>query len=165
MKLTAYVALGANIGNREENLVAAVRLLCESGCDVAGVSSLYATKPVGVTDQPDFLNAVVAVKTDLNPHDLLATCRRIEHELGRQRTIRWGPRVIDIDILLYEGAAVDEKELIIPHPRMLERAFVLVPLAEVAPDVDVGGGLTACEALTRIDLSGVERVCEASWSD
>lgn len=165
MEHTVYLALGANIGDREENLRAAVRLLRESGCDVTAVSSMYLTKPVGVTDQPDFLNAVIGVRTALGPLDVLRVCGRVEERLGRERTIRWGPRVIDIDILLYEGAAVDEEGLVVPHPRMLERAFVLIPLAEIAPDVEVAEGVTAREAAGRIDRSGVELAGDASWSD
>jgi 2-amino-4-hydroxy-6-hydroxymethyldihydropteridine diphosphokinase len=165
MNKTAYLALGANIGDREANLREAVRRLRESGCKVTAVSSLYLTKPVGVLDQPDFINAVIGTETALAPHDLLRLCRSIEETLGRERTIRWGPRVIDIDILLYEGAVVDEPELVLPHPRMLERAFVLVPLAEIAPELELVEGLTARQAADRIDRSGVELAGDASWSD
>lgn len=140
-------------------------MLGERGCEVVAVSSLYLTKPVGVIDQPDFANAVIRVQTALGPHDLLATCRRIEQELGRGRTIRWGPRVIDIDILLYENAAVDNDELVIPHPRILDRAFVLVPLAEIAPDIEVAEGLSAKDAAERVDRSGVRLISDSSWGN
>ena len=163
MKRTAYLALGANIGDTEANLRAAATMLRERGCEVTGASSLYLTKPIGVTDQPDFTNAVVSVMTSLDPHDLLDTCRRIERELGREKTIRWGPRVMDVDILLYEGADVDDDELVIPHPRILDRAFVLVPLAEIAPDIEVAHGVTAREAAQRIDQTGVRKVADSSW--
>lgn len=165
MEQTAYLALGANIGDREENLRGAVNMLRMGGCDVIAVSSLYLTKPVDLIDQPDFLNAVICIKTALNSRDLLDMCRKIEQALGRERTIRWGPRVIDIDILLYEGVVVNEKDLVIPHPRMLERAFVMVPLAEIAPDIEVAKGLSARDAALRIDQTGVERTRDASWSN
>lgn len=165
MERTAYLGLGANIGDRKSNLRAAVALLRERGCTLAAASSLYLTKPVGITDQPDFLNAVIRVKTALDPHDLLATCRKIEQELGRERTTQWGPRVIDIDILLYEGAAIDDSELVIPHPRILDRAFVLVPLVEIAPDVEVADGITARDAANRTDRTGVVLAQDPSWVD
>lgn len=165
MERTAFLALGANIGDTRKNLHAAVRLLRAGGCNVTAVSSLYLTKPVGMTDQPDFLNAVVEVKTALTPHDLLGFCRAIEHVLGRERTIHWGPRVIDVDILIYEGAVLDDTELVLPHPRMLERAFVLIPLAEIAPELRLADGLTASESAEQIDRAGVERTTNGSWSD
>ncbi len=163
MERTVYLGLGANLGDRESNLRAAVRMLRERGCDLTAASSLYETKPVGIADQPDFLNAVIRVRTALNPRDLLATCRRIEQEMGRVRTLRYGPRVIDIDILLYEGAESSEDELVIPHPRIPDRAFVLVPLAEIAPTVEIGPGVTARHAANSTDRSGVRRVADPSW--
>jgi len=165
MLRTVYLGLGANIGDREWNLRKAVRTLCERGCKLTAASSLYETKPVGITDQPDFLNAVIAVKTALNPRDLLAVCRRIEQEMGRVRTLRYGPRVIDIDMLLYEGAESSDDELTIPHPRILDRAFVLVPLAEIAPDVEIADGVTARAAAERTDRSGVMLFADPSWAD
>lgn len=165
MQRTVYLGLGANIGNRESNLRKAVKMLCERGCELTAASSLYETKPVGITDQPDFLNAVVAVKTALNPLDLLTVCRRIEQDMGRVRTLRYGPRVIDIDILIYEGAESSDDELTIPHPRILDRAFVLVPLAEIAPDIEIDHGVTACQAARRADQSGVAPVADPSWID
>ena len=161
---TAYLALGANVGDRRANLRAALRLLDAGGCRVTKASSLYSTRPVGVEDQPDFLNAVIEVSTTLSPVDLLDLCNAIENEMGRQRTIRWGPRVIDIDILLYEGAAVDSDGLTIPHPRMMERSFVLVPLAEIAPDALVPGGMTAREAADSVGRDGIELFEDESWS-
>ena len=165
MERTAYLALGANIGDREENLRGAVKLLREGACEVTAVSSLYTTKPVGPVNQPDFLNAVICVRTALDSRDLLNLCRKIEQVMGRERTFRWGPRVIDIDILLYEGVVVNEEDLVIPHPRMLERAFVIIPLAEIAPDVEVVEGLSARDVAVRIDQTGVELARDASWSD
>lgn len=162
---TAYLALGANIGNPRESMRAVLALLGESGaCDVTAVSSLYFTKPVGITDQPDFLNAVIAIRTTFSPVELLDLCRSVENKLGRQRTIKWGPRVIDIDILLYGDAAVSEESLTIPHPDMMDRAFVLVPLAEIAPDVPLPGGVNARDAAAKLDQSGVRLIESPSWS-
>lgn len=97
------------------------------------VSSIYETAPVGYIDQADFLNVVISVTTELDAHELLATCQRIEHELGRVRDIRWGPRTVDLDILLYNNDNIETESLIVPHSRMHERAFVLIPLLEIAP--------------------------------
>ena len=156
---TAYLALGANLGDKTESLRAAVRMLNRPEmCSVVQVSSLYLTRPVGVEDQPDFLNAVMQVRTSLSPRDLLVFCMDVEKSLGKRRTIRWGPRVIDIDILVYGNANVKERDLTIPHPRMMERAFVLVPLAEIAPDYALADGSTVCEAAQRLGCEGVERI-------
>jgi len=128
----AYIALGSNIGNREELLREALRLLQEHpSVEVLKVSGLYETDPVGYTDQPAFLNMAACLQTTLDPLSLLRTMLNIEQQLGREREIRFGPRTIDLDLLLYEDAQIDEVELILPHPRMMERAFVLVPLSEV----------------------------------
>lgn len=164
MDKTSYLALGANIGDKRHNLRAAVGMLRAAGCEVTGVSSLYATKPVGVLDQPDFVNAVIEVSTSLAPLDLLDLCLGVEQKLGRERTIRWGPRVIDVDILIYEGVAMNETELVVPHPRMLERAFVLVPLAEIAPDLVLASGETASQAADRVDKTGIEKLGDSTWS-
>lgn len=165
MKRVAYLGLGANIGDRESNLRTAIKMLIDCGCELFAVSSLYQTRPVGLIDQPDFLNAVVGVMTNLDPHALLATCKKIESKLGRKRTTHWGPRVIDIDILLYEGVVMDDAELVIPHPHMLDRAFVLVPLAEIAPDIEIALGIKACNALLSVDSSEVELFRSSPWSD
>ena len=161
----AYLGLGANLGDRAANLREAVGRLDGSGsCVVMAVSSLYATSPVGIEDQPEFLNAVIRVDTTLSPGDLLDLCGSIENDMGRKRTIRWGPRVIDIDILIYDNVACNNERLTIPHPRMMERAFVLAPLAEIAPDVELVGGISAADAAGRIDGAGVRRVQDESWS-
>ena len=163
---TVYLGLGSNLGDRKSNMRAAIEAVRhDPNCDVTAVSALYQTAPVGVTDQPDFLNAVIAARTTLPPSDLLKLCRDVEYSIGRKRTIRWGPRVIDIDILLYEDRILSGKDLAIPHPRIVERAFVLVPLAEIAPDVVLQRGLTAQQAARAIDRTGVERIEQASWSD
>lgn len=151
-----FLGLGANIGDRRQAIAAAVKLLGERpGITVRRVSSLYETSPVGYTDQPDFLNAVIAVDTDLEPLELLDVCLDIERRLGRVREKKWGPRTIDIDLLLYEGRQVNCSRLTIPHPFVHKRPFVLVPLAEIAPDLPVHAGKTAGELLAGFDETGV----------
>lgn len=131
----AYIALGTNIEPREEHLMQALDLLeVNEHISIQKKSSIYETAPVGYQDQADFLNMVLELQTSLSSMELLEVCQQIEKELGRKRDIRFGPRTIDLDILTfnYENSTVER--LIIPHPRMHERAFVLIPLAEIAPD-------------------------------
>jgi len=132
---TVYLGLGTNLGNKRNNLKEAVRLLRRE-VKIVKVSSLYKTKPVGYLDQPDFLNAVVAAKTSLTPLQLLKQVKAIEKIMGRVKSVPWGPRLIDIDILLYEGKKVNHSRLIIPHPQINKRGFVLKPLKEIAPALD-----------------------------
>lgn len=128
----AYIALGSNLGDREELLRQAVEHLeQQSGVQIVKVSGIYETDPVGYTDQPAFLNMAVSVKTSLSPNELLHALFDVEQLLGRVRDIRWGPRTIDLDLLLYGDVTMDDDELTLPHPRMMERAFVLVPLRDV----------------------------------
>ena len=130
----AFISIGSNIGDRLHCLVEAVRALHSHGkVKVLSVSSIYETEPVGYVDQADFLNLVIGVETELDAQRLLAVCQKIEHELGRVRDIRWGPRTVDLDILLYNNDNIEAENLIVPHPRMRERAFVLIPLLEIAP--------------------------------
>ena len=129
--MRAYIALGSNLGDRLSHLRAAV----EGLPNVVARSAVYETEPVGGPDQPDFLNAVVALETDLTPRALLRVCQRLEQAAGRVRTEHWGPRELDVDILLMGEIRMTEPDLEIPHPRMGERAFVLGPLADVAPDL------------------------------
>ena len=132
----AYLGLGSNLGNRSENLDQACRLLDESeGISVVRVSSYRETEPVGGPEQGKFLNAAAEVQTSLTPQELLGTCQAVEAEMGRRRTVRWGPRIIDIDLLLYDGQVIDSPTLTVPHPLMHRRSFVLEPLAEIAPGV------------------------------
>jgi 2-amino-4-hydroxy-6-hydroxymethyldihydropteridine diphosphokinase len=131
----AYVGLGANLGDREQTIRAAVAELP----DVVAVSPLRETDPVGVTDQPRFLNGVAALETELAPRELLDVLLAVERRLGRERRERWGPRTIDLDLLLYGDAVIDEDGLKIPHPRLHERRFVLEPLADLAPQLVVPG--------------------------
>ncbi|MFS0690816.1 2-amino-4-hydroxy-6-hydroxymethyldihydropteridine diphosphokinase [Sporosarcina sp. 179-K 8C2 HS] len=132
----AYISIGSNIGDRLHNLKEAVRALHSHGqIKATKVSSIYETAPVGYTEQADFLNLVVRVETSLDPHELLAACQDVENSLGRVRDIRWGPRTVDLDILLFNNDNIEAENLIVPHPRMGERAFVLVPLLEIAPAI------------------------------
>jgi 2-amino-4-hydroxy-6-hydroxymethyldihydropteridine diphosphokinase len=132
VRTTAYVGIGSNLGDRLENLRAAVRDMAGTA-DVRVVrsSSVYETAPVGGPQQGDFLNAVVEISTELEPHALLEALQRIENELGRVRAERFGPRTIDLDLLLYGDEEIDDPDLTVPHPRMRERAFVVVPLTEL----------------------------------
>jgi 2-amino-4-hydroxy-6-hydroxymethyldihydropteridine diphosphokinase len=133
---TAYLGLGSNLGNRRHNLDRAVEALGEKGkVKVKRLSSLYETEPMGLANQPLFLNAVCEVNTHLTPRQLLDFIKQTEKKLGRLPGPRNSPRVIDIDILFYEGEVLESSSLTIPHPRLMERAFVLVPLAEIAPDL------------------------------
>lgn len=128
-----YLALGSNLGDRVRNLDTAKRHLSPQ-VEVVDESTIYETDPWGVTDQPDFLNQVVKVVTSLSPTELLPFLKDIEKRMGREDTIKYGPRVIDLDILSYGDRVIKGDQLEIPHPRMSERAFVLVPLMEIAPD-------------------------------
>ncbi|HEU4355159.1 MAG TPA: 2-amino-4-hydroxy-6-hydroxymethyldihydropteridine diphosphokinase [Actinomycetota bacterium] len=139
--VTAYLALGANLGDRLASLQRATDLLAAvPGVAVVRASRVYETDPVGGPDQPDYLNAVVEVRTDLPPHDLLKACLHVETRMGRVRAERWGPRPIDVDLLTYGDLTVDDPDLVVPHPRMHERGFVLVPLSELTPDPMLPGG-------------------------
>lgn len=128
----AYLSIGTNIGEREQNLQDAVSMLiAHEAITVTAVSSIYETAAVGYTEQADFLNIALSLTTSLSAPELLLECQRIENDLGRVREFRWGPRIIDVDILLYNNENYATESLIIPHPRMYERAFVLVPLKEI----------------------------------
>ena len=132
MKNTVYLGLGSNIGDRCRHLREAVLLLQEHhDIEVEDVSSIYQTDPVGYTEQDKFLNLVIKISTNLKSVELLQTMQNIENHLGRTREIHWGPRTIDLDILLYNHENIETENLIVPHPRMFERAFVLIPLLEV----------------------------------
>lgn len=151
---TAYVALGANLGDRAEMLRWAVERLDALG-EVEAVSPVYETDPVDVIEQPAFLNAVARLKTDLRPGAVLAGLLAIELDAGRQRVIPHGPRTLDLDLLLYNNTVVNTQDLTIPHPRMHERAFVLVPLADLAPELVIPGvGRAVRDVLAGIDVEG-----------
>jgi 2-amino-4-hydroxy-6-hydroxymethyldihydropteridine diphosphokinase len=132
---SVYLSLGSNVGDREENLRAAVRELPHAGVAVTRVSSIYETEPVDLREQPWFLNCVMEAKTHFDPLMLLRALREIESKMGSKKLVAKGPRLIDLDILLYGSETIDTPELQVPHPRMHLRRFVLVPLAEIAADV------------------------------
>ena len=136
----ALIGLGSNLGDKADNIRRAIALLTAEG-DIALVqtSRLYRSAPWGVLDQDWFVNAVIAVATALQPHALLERCLAVEQTMKRVRGERWGPRVIDVDVLTYRDVRADEPNLVLPHPRITERAFVLVPLSEIAPGIELGG--------------------------
>jgi dihydroneopterin aldolase / 2-amino-4-hydroxy-6-hydroxymethyldihydropteridine diphosphokinase len=132
---TAYIGLGSNIGDREANLKEAITAMDSCTTRVVKISELYSTKPVGYLEQEDFLNCALEIKTLLTPRELIRFLLQIEKELKRERIIKWGPRTIDLDVLLYDDSITSLEEIIIPHPRMHERLFVLKPLSDIAPYV------------------------------
>jgi 2-amino-4-hydroxy-6-hydroxymethyldihydropteridine diphosphokinase len=138
-----FIALGANIGERAAQLSDAIDEMGKMGVTVTKQSSVYETAPVGYTDQPSFYNMVVEVETHQSVTDLLNTLQQIERQLGRERLFKNGPRTIDLDILYYNGEDIQSEHLTVPHPRMQERAFVLAPLAEIAPELVVRGRTVA----------------------
>jgi 2-amino-4-hydroxy-6-hydroxymethyldihydropteridine diphosphokinase len=153
-----YLALGSNLGDRRENLAAAIQRLGEA-VEIAALSSLYETEPVGYLEQPQFLNMACKGTTRLSAADLLKRTQEIEIALGRQRTFRNGPRPIDIDILMYDDLQIEHEDLTIPHPRMAERAFVLAPLAEIAPGLlHPVSGKTIQQLLAAVAQDGIEKV-------
>ncbi len=149
----AYIGLGANVGPREETLRRAVELLAaEDGIEVIAVSNLRETDPVGVVDQPRFLNGAVAVETTLLPRELLDVLLRTERTLGRVRDeTRWGPRTVDLDLLVYADEVVDEPGLRVPHPHLQERRFALEPLAELDPGLVIPGAGRVSDVLSALD--------------
>ena len=163
--VSAYLGLGGNLGDRLAALTEALALLdAAPGMRRIACSSVYETEPWGVTGQPRFLNLVAGFETTLPPPDLLATCQSVESTVGRTATYRWGPRLIDVDILLYgsEVVSLATPDLQIPHPRLTQRAFVLVPLAELAPALALPpNGATVAQLLAQVDgADGVMR-----WGD
>ncbi|MDL2285782.1 2-amino-4-hydroxy-6-hydroxymethyldihydropteridine diphosphokinase [Desulfovibrio sp. OttesenSCG-928-F07] len=151
---TAFISLGSNIGNSEENIKVALELLQKKGVNTLKVSGFYKTEPQGDKDQPWFFNKVAMIETTMRPEELLIELQDIENTLGRLRTERrFGPRTIDIDILLFGAEAVYSETLIIPHPRMYERAFVLVPLAEIAPNLILPNGISVKATLEKLNYT------------
>lgn len=154
----AYLGLGGNIGDPAAAMAAALRSLdADERVEIAGVSSLYRTPPWGLTDQPDFLNAVAAVDCRGGARQLLDLCLEVEASLKRVRDIRWGPRLIDIDILVFGDERIEEEGLNVPHPRMLERGFVMAPLAEIASGLEIGGR-TVADWTSKLDMAGIEKL-------
>ncbi len=165
MPTTVYIGLGSNMGNKLETCRKALALLDRVG-RVTAASSFYATEPIGYPDQEDFVNAVAELETELSPMALLAACHVIEDELGRRRLMHWGPRTIDLDILLYGSRVIDSDELSVPHPLMARRRFVLVPFCEIAPRV-VHPVLhkTAEQLLRKLDDPSRVKRCHAGGQD
>ena len=156
----ALLGLGGNLGDVRKTLDRAVQMLCErTDIRLLARSSDYRTPPWGVEDQPAFINLCLLTTTDLPPHDLLHRAQAIERALGRDRSReqRWGPRAIDIDLLAYDDLVLNDPELTLPHPRLFERGFVLVPLAEIAPDRMIAGRRVR-EAAAMLDTTGIERL-------
>jgi 2-amino-4-hydroxy-6-hydroxymethyldihydropteridine diphosphokinase len=156
----AFIALGGNLGDVRATFERAIALLCGDGAVRLVVrSSDYRTPPWGITDQPAFINAVIAVSTSLAPHALLARVQACERALGRDRARerRWGPRPIDLDVLAYDDVALHDLDLTLPHPRLFERAFVLVPLAEIAADRIISGTRIGA-ALAHVDAGGIAKL-------
>jgi len=156
----AFVALGGNVGDVRSTFRRAIALLCDgTAVRLTARSSDYRTPPWGVTDQPPFVNAVIGITTSLSPHELLARAEQCERALGRDRSHErhWGPRSIDIDLLAYDDLVLSDPDLVLPHPHLFERAFVLVPLAEIAPE-RVIAGIQVRAALERLDRSGIEKL-------
>ena len=151
------LGFGGNLGDPVATIEAALRRLEAEGVRGTARSAFYRTRPWGRTDQPDFVNLCAAAETALPPRALLEAIRRVEAALGRERRDRWGPRVVDIDILTYGDCALDEPGLTIPHLRLTERAFVLVPLLEVAPDCTIAGR-SVRDWAAGADRSGIERI-------
>ncbi len=157
---TAFLALGTNLGDRIANLRAALDALAPD-VRVVARSHVYETPAWGYEDQPAFLNMVLRAETKLPPTELLSRLKQLETELGRKPSFRWGPRIIDIDILFYDDQVLDAPDLAIPHPRLHERAFVLVPLADVAPDLKhLVLGKTIRQLMAEVDVSGIRRFGE-----
>lgn len=160
----AHLGLGGNLGDPAASMALALRTLgSRSDTHIIDVSRLFRTPPWGLLDQPSFLNACAAIDTELGPSELLGACLALERAMGRERLQRWGPRTIDIDVLDWGGRAIEAEGLTLPHPRIAERAFVLVPLSELAPTLAVKGrALTFW--LKGIDAGGIEPVsADGSW--
>ncbi len=139
-RVRCYIGLGSNLGDSRANIEAALRHLAGAPeISMIAVAPFYRTAPVGYTDQAYFINTVAEINTSLSPRQLLQRLQAIENMLGRVRTVRWGPRTVDLDLLLYGSAVIDEPDLQVPHPRMHRRAFVMVPLADLHPDLVVAG--------------------------
>jgi 2-amino-4-hydroxy-6-hydroxymethyldihydropteridine diphosphokinase len=154
----AIIALGSNLGDKAANIAQAIeRLTARGDVTLVSRSADYRTEPWGNTDQDWFVNACIGVATQLAPHALLARCLEVERELGRTRSTRWGPRVIDLDILVYRNETIATSGLTLPHPRIAERAFVLVPLAEIAPDLTIQGRRVG-DLVGAVDTSGIVRL-------
>ena len=164
--MTAYIGLGANLGDREETLRNAIQMLMNMS-DMTAVSSLFETDPVGFAQQPPFLNAVTAIETELEPDEVVSRLLDMENDLGRVRSFRYGPRKVDLDLLLYGDIVTKQPHATVPHPRMHERAFVLAPLAEIAGNVRHPEiGKTIAELLNQLpDTNGIRLYRGPGWAN
>ena len=159
MQHTAVIALGSNLSQPQQQVHAALdELAALPGCRMLQASSLYLSAPVGYTDQPDFVNAVCLLETGLEPQDLLSALHGIEAKFGRERTFRNAPRTLDLDIIDFNGITLHSERLTLPHPRAHERSFVMLPLAEIAPDYRLPGQPTAAELAATLDSDGIEKL-------
>lgn len=157
-QICVILALGSNLGDRCANLCQALKEL-SAQVSIIKTSSLYETPPWGFIEQPVFLNQVISGKTALDPHELLTFSKSIEQEMGRIKNFQNGPRLIDIDILLFGDQIINTADLVIPHPRMLERGFVLLPLTEIEPDLIIpGANKTVSDYLQKVDVSGIVKI-------
>ncbi|UCE00668.1 MAG: 2-amino-4-hydroxy-6-hydroxymethyldihydropteridine diphosphokinase [Chloroflexota bacterium] len=158
MKSIVYIALGSNLGDRAGNLRAAIKALEPAVCPLK-CSPVYETPPWGYLDQPKFLNQVVEAETDLSPMELLGLLKEIEGHIGRKKSVRYGPRLIDLDIILYNNEVINTPPLIIPHPHFAERSFVLLPLADLNPDLlHPTNGKSISELLAKVETNGIIQV-------
>lgn len=159
------IALGSNLGDSRALILNAIQLLAKyKAVDLKSVSRIYRTRAWGLTDQPDFLNACLTVDTNLEAPSLLNVCQQIEQRLGRKRDVKWGPRTIDIDILWYDGLVLETERLTIPHPQMLKRGFVLVPLSEIVPN-RIFAGQTVKERSARYSAEDIRTAGELLTPD
>lgn len=154
-----YLSLGSNIGNRKDNILKAYELLSEMGIKIINISSFYETDPVGYENQDAFVNSVIEIETEESPYELLEKCHAVEKTLKRKRIIRWGPRIIDVDILLYDHLNLDDPNLIIPHKEIKNRAFVLVPLMELDDSLEISGEKIQ-KIISKVDTSGVRLISD-----
>jgi 2-amino-4-hydroxy-6-hydroxymethyldihydropteridine diphosphokinase len=156
---SALIALGGNVGDVRATLASAVAAISRRGGALIARSSDYTTPPWGDEQQPAYVNACIEIDTTLDPHALLAVLQAIEHEHGRDRTKerRWGPRTLDLDLIAYDDLAVDTPDLVLPHPRLFERAFVLMPLSEIAPHRPIQGR-SAAQALNALPVGGIKKL-------
>lgn len=155
----AYIGLGSNLDDPVQHIQSALKQIDNhQQIDIIKRSSLYRSKPIGPQDQPDFINAVVAVTTELEPLALLEAMQTIEHQHGRIREIHWGARTLDLDLLLYNDEVIDHERLIIPHPHLTKRAFVLIPLAEINPELHIPGFTNVAKLLDDVDQTDVNKI-------
>ena len=161
--ITAILALGANLGDRLSALQGAIDLLATThGIEVVAVSGVYETDPVGGPDQGDFLNAVIAIETDLDPHGLLEACHAAERAYDRRRDVRWGPRTLDVDIVSFGDVVSTDPQLMLPHPRAAQRAFVCVPWLDVSPEAEIPGAGKVAVLAAALDTHGVRHRSDLS---